>query len=169
MQKEFVIIGTLGIWNKGLQLYQFKPYHHFKEYQIAKGKELYLIFSSHRVLLVKVEGFSFIEGKYYMNFDEELDLHQGKNDVSVGLTEEEYVLLAREHEEFYPENMNVIEKDTLIGTVIDWFDGGAHPVLVIKTVEDKEFMIPFVEAYIQEYDTEHNRIIIQDSEELRNL
>lgn len=64
---------------------------------------------------------------------------------------------------------NVMFKQQLIGVVVDFFDNGAHGVIVVKNVNEKEFMIPFIDIYISKISEERRLVFVQDVEELITL
>ncbi len=56
-----------------------------------------------------------------------------------------------------------------LGEVTGSFDSGAHEVLEVRAPDGKELMLPFVEAFVKEVDTEERRIVYDPPEGLLDL
>ncbi|QVK18946.1 ribosome maturation factor RimM [Mycoplasmatota bacterium] len=68
-----------------------------------------------------------------------------------------------EDEYYYRElfNCSVYHEDQLIGKVVDVVNYGASDILIIQDEKNKEVMIPFVNDFILEVDTEKRKIQIE--------
>lgn len=53
-----------------------------------------------------------------------------------------------------------------IGIVEDFIHNGAHSIMVVRHINNSEFMVPFVEEFIRLVDTEKKRIVIRVMEGL---
>lgn len=107
--------------------------------------------------LVAFEGYDninevlpFVKCKIYVD---EKDIHE--------LEEDEYYY----HELF---DCEIIYEDKNLGIVVDVVNYGASDILVIKTKQNKEIMIPFVDDFIIDVDTENKKIYINVIEGLIN-
>jgi 16S rRNA processing protein RimM len=58
---------------------------------------------------------------------------------------------------------------TALGEVTGSFDSGAHEVLEVRAADGKEFMLPFIDAFIREVDTDGKRIVCDPPPGLVNL
>lgn len=59
---------------------------------------------------------------------------------------------------------------TCIGNVTEILENPAHPIIVISRSSDNHsFMVPFVDAYINEVDFENDTIFVSDIQELMTL
>ncbi len=56
-----------------------------------------------------------------------------------------------------------------LGRVIQVSDNGAHDLLHVQTKDQREWLLPFVEAYVGAVDIEQRRIEVYDVAELLNL
>jgi 16S rRNA processing protein RimM len=58
---------------------------------------------------------------------------------------------------------------TMLGEVTGSFDSGAHEVLEVRAADGKEFMLPFIDEFIREVDTDGKRIVCDPPPGLVNL
>lgn len=167
---DLIIIGKLGLSQKQKDWIQFQINPDFQDY-LKKIEEIFLIFKDHRVRYVKVEKIAKRDNKLFFRIQDK--------DVADELTNQAETLIAvdpetlegwQDEEGLYdPIGMQVIWKEQVIGEVTDWFNNGAQDVFVITLNNGNEIMIPDVEVYITEIDTETRRILCQEIEDFLEL
>jgi 16S rRNA processing protein RimM len=57
----------------------------------------------------------------------------------------------------------------MLGEVTGSFDSGAHEVLEVRAADGRELMLPFVDAFVKEVDTDGRRIVYDPPEGLLDL
>ncbi len=81
-------------------------------------------------------------------------LYVRKSDLPA-LAEGEYYFYQLKGLEVYDQQLN------RIGTVMRMETGAAHNLIRILTLEQKEVLVPYVEAFVRKVDLEHHRILIR--------
>ena len=164
---DLIKIGTLGnsIDKDGMVKCNLIP-----DFIDIELRDLFLIFKNEKVRYVSV-----VEEQNSKNYRILLD----DTEVMKEATQEKGVIiaLAQEDIEDYFEikgltrliNYKVFENDQEIGIVINEFDNSAHAVITIQTDDDKEFMVPVVENYIDEIDVDNKLVVVKNIEQLKEL
>jgi len=135
---------------------------------VAAIKDCYLIFTSDRVFYVTISDVKESQGRYYVRFvedgiDEERPLHK-----EVILAIEPETLSGDDKDDEMDDliGFQVVQGDLVIGTVCDYFDNTAQYILVIKSANGREVMIPYVDHYIVSVLSDLKTIIVQNAEPL---
>lgn len=64
---------------------------------------------------------------------------------------------------------DVISNDQQVGTIADIINNPAHPILEVRTPEQDQLLIPFVEEYIVEVDEDKQQILCKNLDQLIKL
>ncbi len=159
---DLIIVGKLGFSPviKGWIPIKLNPDFQKTQNQITN---LFLIFTDHSVRYVTVKKIRFIQNKLYLKVVEPETYFeiQGQNNILMAIDND--TLQYINDEEYYdPIGMTVIFNDQELGKVTDWFNNGAHDVFVITDDKEKEILIPDVEEFIMEINTENNHLVVQN-------
>ncbi len=161
--KNYYVIGTIVSTHalKGeVKIYSTTD---FKEERYKVGNILY-IEKGNQMFEVKVKSyrvhkdFELVSFENYNNINDVLELIKCKVYVH------ESQLHDLESDEYYYHELIdsfVYNENNLIGKVIDVVNYGASDILIIKSAQGKEIMIPFVDEFIKEIDSENKTIKIE--------
>ena len=94
-------------------------------------------------------------------------IHTGK--VKLSLPRTDLDELDKNNGVLNPVGMEIVFENKIIGTVIETFNNSEYDILVVKTEDGREFLIPDVETFIEEKNPEKNEIIATNIKELMNL
>ncbi|MFO7895918.1 MAG: hypothetical protein R6U84_03195 [Candidatus Cloacimonadales bacterium] len=164
---DLVKIGTLGNALDKAGFIRFKLYPEFNEIVLDN---LFLIFKNNKVRYVSVVQEDNDRGSRFLLDDTEVmtEAAEEKN-VFIALTAEE---IARYTTQLgIPDliGFQVLSAGQMVGEVIELLDNSAQKLLVVKSSEGHEFMIPLVERYIVEIDQLQKQIMTADIEQLIDL
>jgi 16S rRNA processing protein RimM len=62
----------------------------------------------------------------------------------------------------------VILRNVLVGTIADVLDAPANNVLVVKSIDVKEILLPFILDYIEKFDTESKKLLLKSDVSLED-
>lgn len=155
------IVNTHGIKGEVRIISDFK----FKDVVFKKGNFLYIgnykdkeVINTYRV---------------HKNYD--MVTFDGINDINDVLKYKgKKVYIIREEHNFdgilYEDviGLDVYSEDKKIGTVDSIIKSHAHPILVVKNDNDKEFMIPFIDEFIINVDVDNKKVDVKLIEGLIN-
>ncbi|HHE38612.1 MAG TPA: hypothetical protein ENL20_08580 [Candidatus Cloacimonetes bacterium] len=89
--------------------------------------------------------------------------------VRVALPKSDLVKFNREADFVDPVGMKIISDKKELGNVIDFFNNSVHDILIVKTTENKEIMIPDVDYYVVNKDKSNKTINVKNIRELLDL
>ncbi len=162
-------IGRLGNFINEDGYIQFKKDDSFQPDYLSIN-DFFLIFSKNRVRFVTKEHIIESDRKILIKFKEpELLPDLAGQKVKVCLSKKDINFIQAGTDYINTNGFNVMFKQQLIGVVVDFFDNGAHGVIVVKNVNEKEFMIPFIDIYISKISEERRLVFVQDVEDLITL
>lgn len=113
---------------------------------------------------VVVENSRLHKGHYIVKFDQYDDINQVLRfkDKDLYINEDDLAIL--EEDEFYIKDligMEVYSEGSLVGHIEDVLDYQANDVYVVKTMDNKELMVPAVGEFILDVDLSNNRMDIK--------
>ncbi|MFC1887909.1 ribosome maturation factor RimM [Candidatus Cloacimonadota bacterium] len=162
---DLITVGSLG---KSLNKNGFFKYKSLLELpQESKlVNEVFLIFRDHRVRFVDVE---FSDNNRTIKVqDQDLIADIIESDgVKIAISKENLDELRIEIGLIPSRNMNIVFQDEVIGNLVEIFDNRAHEILVVKLINGKEVMIPYVDHFV--IDSDDNRVIVKNIEGLLEL
>jgi len=166
---DLVAIGKLGnsIDEKGF--ISFRKNSNFQQSYLTK-KDVFLLFKDHRVRYVSID--KVINEKRLKLRFLETDVTEEAADagsVCVALPESELVKFNREADFIDPVGMKVVINQKELGNVIDFFNNSVQDILIVKTTENKEIMIPDVDYYVVNKDKNSKMINVKNIRELLDL
>lgn len=126
--------------------------------------DVFLFFAQHKVWYVTIAERSIRQGKRLLRFAEPEVLSEVRSHGRVNLMTAPDDDVADDAPLPGLEGMAVWFEGRPAGTVTDWFHNGAHWVLVCEDPAETEFMIPFVDAFIESSDD--GRIVLRDAGDL---
>jgi len=133
-------------------------------------KDFFLVFTDNRVRYVTIDKVLSDNGfriKFLESDVVEEIIHTGK--VKLSLPRTDLGELDKNNGVLNPVGMDIVFENKIIGTVIETFNNSEYDILVVKTEDGKEFLIPDVETFIEEKNPEKNEIIATNIKELMNL
>jgi len=166
---DLVAIGKLGnsIDEKGF--ISFRKNSNFQQSYLTQ-KDVFLLFKDHRVRYVSIDKV-LCEKRLKLRFLE-ADVTEEAADASgvrVALPKSDLVKFNREADFVDPVGMKIISDKKELGNVIDFFNNSVHDILIVKTTENKEIMIPDVDYYVVNKDKSNKTINVKNIRELLDL
>lgn len=158
-----VVVNTHGL--KGTV--KVKSFTDFKEERYKKGNTLYIHFKN-EYLPFKVKKYKTVKTLEFIDFDELTHINQVEKYKGSDL----YMNADQQHDleedEFYFEELINMEvhTDKFVGLCVDVREVPRGELLVVKTEQKKQALIPFLKEFIREVDKEKNIIYINDMEGL---
>lgn len=158
---ELITLGKLGFNDiiKGWIPIRLNP--DFQKY-LENLTKAFLIFTDHRVRYVTISKVKFIKGKWYLKIAEPEIYLEAQNQGYVTFAVDDDILYPEDEDYYDPIGMEVFSDSERIGIISDWFNNGAQDILVIKSENGKEVLIPEVEEFISEIDIEHKIIRVKN-------
>ncbi len=159
---DLVAIGKLGntLDNKGY--ISFKKNSNFHPLYFNQ-KDVFLLFKDHRVRYVTIDKLINDKGIKLRFLETEVIEEVAKaGGVLVTLPETDLVKSKKETGFIDPVGMKVFFNNKEIGNIIDFFNNSVYDILVVKTLDKKEIMIPDVDFYIANKDKVRNIIIVKN-------
>ena len=142
------------------------------EHLLAKLNNVFLIFTDHRVRYGKIDILKVIgENKALVNLqDSDLkDELSKEKSVNIALDEDEINSIDDENMYFDPVGMKVLWNEQEVATIKDFFFNGAHDVYEIEMNDKSLILIPDVEAFVIETNTDERFIKVVDLDQFINL
>jgi ribosomal 30S subunit maturation factor RimM len=167
---DLIYIGQLKVHTSSK-----KPYIVLrKEYQhlLAKLTNIFLIFKDHRVRFVSIDLQKIIkEDRATVTINDTDVLKEVSNHESVRVCLDESEINDLDDDSIYydPVSMRVIYEGEDVGEICHFFFNGAHYVYELKMNDGKEVLIPDVERYVIETDTEERFIKVVDLDQFLEL
>lgn len=162
--QDLISIGRLGgLDTDGFFHVMIKP--DFREI-LPELKEVFLIFSSHRVFYVNISEIKEAERKLWIKFCEDgvTEERSKHKEALLALAPEDLEEEANEMDQYL--NWDVFYQGRLIGKLESYFHNNAQYVLEIKTIDGKELMVPNVDHYLAGIDPESSVIHLQNVDSL---
>jgi ribosomal 30S subunit maturation factor RimM len=166
---ELVVIGKLG----RLEPDGFYSVQLSQSYKSAfnRLKEIFLIFSSHRVFFVTVEQTKSSGPRQYFRFRED-----GIAEERAKFAKVELAIAQEDLQEFITESpvksligFNAEYKGAVIGSVSDAMINPLQSVLVIERQDGSELLVPNVDQYVKSISHKHAKVTLQNLELLLEL
>jgi ribosomal 30S subunit maturation factor RimM len=146
----------------------FKPGREYMSYFLEK-KDIFLLFKDHRVRYVTIDRIR--EDKKISILLQEKDVIEEvkhSTNVSLCLASEDIAYLRNRFEDNVI-NFSVIFAGEEIGKVLDVNNFGAHDNYIIRLNTGKEVMVPDVERYVEDRNSERQELVLINIEELLEL
>lgn len=166
---ELVVIGKLGRLEPdgfySVQLSQsFKP-------AFNRLKDIFLIFSSHRVFFVTVEKTKSSGPRLYFRFREDgIAEERAKTaKVEIALAQEDIKDVTTESPIRSLIGFNAEYEGAVIGTISDAMINPLQSVFVIDLTDGTELLVPNVNQYVKSINTERQTVFLQNLELLLEL
>ena len=162
---DLTIIGKI---NAKLLMTISSEYKHISK----KLEYVFLIFTDHRVRYGKIEISKVIAADRFEINIPDLDLLDEiskEKSVQIALDEEEIIKIDENSQYFNPIGMKVVWNNDVVGTIIDHFYNGAHDVYEIELQDKKTILIPDVEDFVIETNTDEHFIRVVNLDQFINL
>ena len=145
-----------------------------QQYQqiLPKLNNVFLIFTDHRVRYGKIDILKRIaENKAIIRIQDDDLHHEVSKERLVNLALDEMEMNSIDEDNIYydPIGMKVIWNDEAVAVIKDFFFNGAHYVYEIEMKDSKLVMIPDVESFVKETNTEKNFIRVVDLDQFLEL
>lgn len=164
---DLIIFGRLGnIVAESKDKYLFKPNNNFQPIIFSETTELFLIFDNSTVRYSDF-AYSKINEKFVLSFDDYFIKQDIKsaNSTLLALAPEDYNSICQIDSSIVL-TTKVVFQNEIIGEIVNVFDNGSYDTIIVKTPE-KEVMIPLVEEYVKEIDSDF--IELKNIDELLQL
>jgi len=163
---DLVKIGTLGnsIDKEGMIKCNLKA--DFIEIEL---RDLFLIFKNNKVRYVSV--IKEDNSRYYRILLDDTEVMKEaaeEKGVFIALPQNEIKVFSENYHNNLI-NYKVFCNNDEIGIVVDELDNSAQTVITIQTKDGKDFMIPVVDKYVTQIDTDNKFIFTKEIEELQTL
>lgn len=162
--QDLICIGRLGgLDTEGFFHLMIKP--DYRE-MLPELREVFLIFSSHRVFYVNVSSIKEADKKLWIKFKED-GIKEERNKHK-----EAHVALAPDDLEDEDSELDaylgytVYYQGKLLGTLSSYFHNNAQYVLEILTPSSAELLVPYVDHYLAELLPETGQIVLQNLDPL---
>lgn len=142
----------------------------FEEERFKEGSKLLITQGNKVVKEVEVEFARFHKGKYLIKFVGINDINEAEIYKNMQIkVSDEYLCDLDEGEFYFYEIIGCEvfdENKNLLGEVIDILQTGANDVWVVKSLNNKEYLIPYIDDIIKEINIEEKKIFIAKMEGL---
>lgn len=129
-----------------------------------KAQDVFLIFNSDRVFYVTISDKKVSERKLWVRFAEQGIAEERKLHKEVILAVDN---IAQEEDDIDDIiGYDVYHDGVCVGTISDYFHNNAQYVIVVQSPDNAEYMIPYVDRYIDTRDDKLGRICLIDAEDL---
>ncbi len=162
--QDLICIGRLGgLDTEGFFHLMVKP--DYRE-MLPELREVFLIFSSHRVFYVNVSSIKEADKKLWIKFKED-GIKEERNkhkEALVALAPDDLEEEESELDTYL--GWKIYYQDKLLGTLVSYFHNSAQYVLEIDTGSGAELLVPYVDHYLAELQPETERIVLQNLDPL---
>ena len=162
---DLVSIGTLGNKLDENKYIKFKKNINFQSNIFERIKDFFLLFKDHRVRYVTVLDIKTNMLKF--DDDEIAEDAAASSGVKLALPRDELDL--EKSSEISYLNWKIQFKEQIIGRIIDVFNNSFYSIFVVKTTDNNELLIPDVENFIMEKNSDKTTIIVKNIKILLEL
>lgn len=167
---DLIVIGRLGNIIDVKDEFLFKPNNNFQPVLFEEFEDIFLIIENDSVRYGYFD-WREDENKFYVSFSDYFinKAVNGAMRVLLAFAPDDYDSIIEDENSDDYDKFEIYYNSEIIGKLESTMYNGEYEVLIIRLKSGKEFLVPFIDEFVSNYDKDNNKIFLKNIEELLEL